>query len=98
MNPVLISALVAAAVGALGTAVVMLLARRSIRLAAVAAPIVVVVSLATGVAASVQTMAISDSAASTIQLVLAVAAPMAVGVGLLLSRHLGARGRSLPLR
>lgn len=98
MNPVLISALVAAAVGALGTAVVMLIARRSIRLAAVAAPIVVVVSLAAGVAASVQTMAISDSAASTIQLVLAVAAPMAVVVGLVLSRQLGARERSITLR
>ena len=98
MNVVLVSALVAAAVGLLGTAMVLGIARRSVRAAAVAAPIVVVVSMAAGVAASVRTMAISDAASGTIVLVLAATVPVAVVTGLVLAWQLGVRDRAATRR
>ncbi len=98
MSPVLVSTLVAAGVGALGTVALLALARRSVRTAAVAAPIVVVLSVAAGVAASVQTMAISTAASETIVLVLTATVPVAVVTGLLLAWQLRVRDRAVTLR
>lgn len=98
MNPVALSAVVAAVVGLLGTTVVLGIARRAVRAAAVAAPIVVVVSMAAGVAVSVQTMAISDAATSTIVLVLGATVPEAVVVGFVLAWQLGVRDRAATRR
>ncbi len=94
MSPVLISALVAAAVGATGLAVVLALSRRSIRAAAVAAPGVVVLAMASGVVASVRTMAINESAAGTIGLVLVVTVAVAVVTGWIQAWQLGLRDRA----
>lgn len=93
MNPVLLSVVVATAVGLTGIAVVLGVSRRWVRAAAVAAPVVVVVSVAAGVAASVRTMALTDSASATIVLILAGTAPVAVIVGLVLASRLGVRER-----
>jgi signal transduction histidine kinase len=98
VSPLLVSALVAGAVGTIGTAAVLVVARRWVRAAAVAAPIVVVLSMAAGVAASVQTMAISDAASRTIVLVLLATVPMAVVVGLVLAWQLGVRDRAVARR
>jgi len=98
MNPVLMSGLVAAVAGILGTVAVLGIARRSIRAAAVASPIAVVVSMAAGVVASVQTMAISDAASATIVLVLGAAVPVALVTGLVLAWQLGIRNRSASQR
>jgi len=98
VNPVLLSAIVAAAVGAGGTALVLLLGRRSIRAAAVTAPIVVVVSFAAGIVASVQTMAISDTASDSILLVLAATLPVAAAAGLVLAWQLRVQERAAAMR
>lgn len=84
---VLLSAGVAAAVGVMGAIVLVWLARRSPARAAVAAPLVVVLSVAAGVYASARAMVLSDRDSTTVLLVLAAAVPVAVAVGVVIARR-----------
>lgn len=93
MDPVVTSALVAAAVGLAGTAGVLALARRSVVWAAVAGPFVVVASLAAGIVTSVRTMALPAADTTTILLVLAATVPVALAAGLVLGRQLHRRNQ-----
>ena len=83
-----LAALVAAVVGAAGAAVVLGVARRSVVGAAVAAPLVVVLSLAAGVYASARAMLLGAEDSRTILLVISAALPVAVLTGLVLARRL----------
>ncbi|GAB3159635.1 hypothetical protein GCM10027059_06190 [Myceligenerans halotolerans] len=85
LEGVALSAGVAAAVGAVGALVVFALARRRAAVAAVLAPLVVVVSVAAGVYASVRAMFLSDKDSTTVLLLLAAAIPVALGVGMVLA-------------
>jgi len=82
---VLIAAGTAAGTGAIGALGVWALARRSIRSALVAAPLVVVVSVAAGVLVSSRAMFISDHDSSVVLLVVAAVAPVALIYGLVLA-------------
>jgi signal transduction histidine kinase len=84
---VLLSAAVAAAVGVIGAVLLVWLARRSPARAAVAAPLVVVLSVAAGVYASARAMVVSDRDSTTVLLVLLAAVPVAVGVGVVTARR-----------
>lgn len=85
LEGVALSAGVAAAVGAVGAFAVFALARRRAAVAAVLAPLVVVVSVAAGVYASVRAMFLSDEDSTTVLLLLAAAIPVALGVGMVLA-------------
>lgn len=85
LEGVALSAGVAAAVGAVGAFGVFALARRRAAVAAVLAPLVVVVSVAAGVYASVRAMFLSDKDSTTVLLLLAAAIPVALGVGMVLA-------------
>ena len=82
---VLIAVGSAAGVGAAGALGVWALARRSIRSALVAAPLVVVGSVAAGVLVSSRAMFISDHDSSVVLLVVAAVAPVALVYGLVLA-------------
>ncbi len=82
---VLIAVGSAAGVGAVGALGVWALARRSIRSALVAAPLVVVGSVAAGVLVSSRAMFISDHDSSIVLLVVAAVAPVALVYGLVLA-------------
>jgi signal transduction histidine kinase len=84
---VLLSAGVAAAVGVVGALLLVWLARRSPARAAVAAPLVVVLSVAAGVYASARAMVLSDRDSTTVLLVLLAAVPVAVVVGVVTARR-----------
>ncbi len=84
---VLIAAGTAAAVGAAGALGVWALARRSIRSALVAAPLVVVGSVAAGVVTASRAMFISDHDTSLVLLVVAAVAPVALLYGLVLANR-----------
>ncbi|GAB4087207.1 HAMP domain-containing sensor histidine kinase [Myceligenerans cantabricum] len=85
LEGVALSAGVAATVGAAGAFGVFALARRRAGVAAVLAPLVVVVSVAAGVYASVRAMFLSDKDSATVLLLLTAAIPVALGVGLVLA-------------
>ncbi|GAA1863272.1 hypothetical protein GCM10009751_21360 [Myceligenerans crystallogenes] len=82
---VILSAGVAALVGAAGTFGVFALARRRAAVAAVLAPLVVVLAVAAGVYASVRAMFLSDKDSATVLLLLAATVPVALAVGLVLA-------------
>jgi signal transduction histidine kinase len=84
---VLLAAGVAAAVGVAGAFVVVWLARRSPARAAVAAPLVVVLSVAAGVYTSARAMFLSERDSTTVLLVLLAALPVAVAVGAVTARR-----------
>lgn len=90
MNPhagdaVVLSALVALAVGVVGAVLVLAFARRRLVLASAAAPLVVVLSLAAGVYASGRAMFLAEDDSRTVLLVLLAAVPIAVGLGLVVA-------------
>jgi signal transduction histidine kinase len=82
------SAGTAAGVGALGAVGVVALARRSITAAAVAAPLVVVGSVAAGVIVGTKSMLLSTDDSTVVLFVLLAAAPVALAFGVLLARRL----------
>lgn len=88
LEGVVLSAGVAAAVGAAGALGVFTLARRRAAVAAVLAPLVVVVSVAAGVYASVRAMFLSDKDSATVLLLLAAAIPVALGLGVVLAARI----------
>ncbi|MBL0886117.1 sensor histidine kinase [Myceligenerans indicum] len=85
LEGVVLSAGVAAATGAVGALGVFAVARRRVPVAAVLAPLVVVVSVAAGVYTSVRAMFLSDKDSTTVLLLLASAIPVALGVGMILA-------------
>lgn len=85
LEGVVLSAGVAAAVGAVGTLGVFALARRRAGVAAVLAPLVVVLAVAAGVYASVRAMFLSDKDSTTVLLLLAATVPVALAVGFVLA-------------
>lgn len=86
-NAVLLSILTTAGVGLAGTAIVAALPRSRPVVAAIAAPFVVVASLAAGVAVATRQMLIDDHTSQTLLIVLAACAPLALLVGLVLARR-----------
>ncbi len=94
LAPVGLAAGVTAAVGALGAAGVLALARRRTFAAAVAAPLVVVVSLTVGVLVSSRVMLLDPEDSRAVMVTLAAAVPVAVVVGLALARRLDAATRA----
>lgn len=93
LQAVALSAAVATAVGAVGAAFVMLLARRSSPVAALLAPLVVVLSVAAGVYASARAMFLSEAESRTVLLVLLATVPVAVAVGWVIARRVRALDR-----
>ncbi len=87
LEAVTLSAGVAAAVAGVGAAAVAVLARRSVTAAAVAAPVVVVLSVAAGVYASARAMILDPADSATMLLILAAAVPIAVLVGVLIAQR-----------
>jgi signal transduction histidine kinase len=81
LEAVALSAGVATAVGIAGGAVVALVARRSVSAASVAAPVVVVLSLAAGIWASSRAMFLSVGDSATMLLVLLATVPVAALIG-----------------
>ncbi len=90
---VALSAGVAAVVAVIGAGVVMLLAGRSVPVAAASAPLVVVLSLAAGVWASSRAMFLTASDSATMLLVLLTAVPIAALVGVVIARRIHAAER-----
>ncbi|MEO2120056.1 MAG: HAMP domain-containing sensor histidine kinase, partial [Microbacterium sp.] len=86
-NAVVLSILTTAGVGLVGTAIVAALPRSKPVVAAIAAPFVVVASLAAGVAVATRQMLIDDHTSQTLLIVLAACAPLALLVGLVLARR-----------
>jgi signal transduction histidine kinase len=86
-SAVVLSATVTAAVGGLGAVVLSRLARRRPALAALGAPIVLVTSLAAGVAVATRSMLIAAEDYRTLLFVLLAGAPTAVVVGVVLARR-----------
>lgn len=93
LQAVVLSAGVAAVVGLVGALLVEVLSRRSAPAGAVAAPLVVVLSLAAGVYASARAMILSEKDSATVLLVLLAAVPIAVGVGVLIAARIGKLSR-----
>ena len=87
VQTLLLSAGTTAVVGALGAWLVIVLARRSLRAAALATPLAVVAAVAVGVWASAWAMFLSAHDLSVVLIVLAGSIPVAVGFGLLLARR-----------
>lgn len=86
-SAVLISAGVTAAVAAIGAIALTRLARDRPSHAALGAPIVVVASLAAGVAAATRSMLIGEHDYRTVLFVILAGAPMAILIGVLLARR-----------
>jgi signal transduction histidine kinase len=86
-SAVVLSAAVTAVAGAVGALVLGRLARRRPALAALGAPIVLVASLAAGVAVATRSMLIAADDYRTLLFVLLAGAPMAVIVGVVLARR-----------
>ena len=81
------AAIAAAVVGLLGAAVVMLVARRNPALAALLTPVTVVLAVAAGVVAAVNSMALAGAQVGTVWTVLLAALPVALVVGMVLARR-----------
>jgi signal transduction histidine kinase len=81
------AALAAAVVGLLGAGVVMLIARRNPALAALLTPVTVVLAIAAGVVAAVNSMALEGTQVGTVWTVLLAALPVALVVGMVLARR-----------
>lgn len=79
---IVLSALVAAVVGALGAVALFALARRRVALAATLAPLVVVGAVATGVYVSARAMFLSATDSTIVLLLLLATVPVALAVGL----------------
>jgi len=94
LSAVGLSAAVALAVGLLGVALVVRLARRSLGAAAVAAPVVVVIAVAAGVYASSRAMFLQPEDSTTVLLVLLAAVPVAAVLGGLVARRVIAADRA----
>lgn len=86
-SAVILSIVTTAGVGLAGTAIVAALPRSRPVVAAIAAPFVVVASLAAGVAVATRQMLIDDHTSQTLLIVLAACAPLALLVGLVLARR-----------
>lgn len=93
LRAVALSAGVATLVAVLGGWAVVVVARRSSSLAAVLAPVLVVLSLAAGLWASSRAMFLTESDSATMLLVLAAAVPIAAAVGIVVARHVSRRER-----
>lgn len=93
-SAVVLSVLTTAGVGLAGTAIVAALPRRRPVTAAIAAPFVVVASLAAGVAVATRQMLIDDNTAQTLLIVLVSCGPLALLVGLVLARRVRALERA----
>jgi signal transduction histidine kinase len=94
---VALAALVAAVVGLAGALVVLAVAPRRPAVAAALGPFVVIASLGSGIATSVQAMVLPDAAVSAVLWLLAAAVPAALVVGLVLAvrtQRLGAERAS----
>ena len=89
-----LSAAVALAVGLLGVALVVLVSRRSVGTAAVAAPVVVVLAVAAGVYASSRAMFLLPADSQTVLLVLLASVPIAGVLGALVARRVIAADRA----
>ncbi len=89
-----LAAAVALAVGLLGVALVVGLARRSVGTAAVAAPVVVVLAVAAGVYASSRAMFLQPADSETVLLVLLASVPIAAVLGALVARRVIAADRT----
>jgi signal transduction histidine kinase len=90
LSAVGISAGVTAATAVVGAAALSLAARRSPSRAALGAPLVIVVALASGVAAATRSMLIAEDNYRNLVFVLLAGAPVAVGIGILLARRVQA--------
>lgn len=93
-----LSAGVAALVGVAGAGFVVVLVRRASAWAAIAAPLVVVLSVAAGVYASARAMFLSERDSRTVLLVLLATVPVAVAVGWVIARHVRAQDRAAVAR
>ena len=94
LSAVALSAAVTLVVGLLGVVVGVVLARRSVGRAAVAAPVVVVVAVAAGVYASSRAMFLRPEDSATVLLVLLAAVPVAAVLGALVARRVIAADRA----
>jgi signal transduction histidine kinase len=94
LRAVALSAGVATLVAVIGGWAVVAVARRSSSLAAVLAPVVVVLSLAAGVWASSRAMFLTESDSATMLLVLAAAVPVAAAVGIVVARRITSQERA----
>lgn len=94
-SAVLVSAGVTATVGAVGALVLWRLTRGRPRTAAFAAPLVVVVALAAGIASATRSMLIHETDYRTMLFVLLAGAPVALVVGLLLARRIAAAEQAM---
>ncbi len=89
-----LSASVAAFIGLLGVLMVTALARRRVDVAAVAAPVVVVVAVAGGVYAGARLMLLGEREARLVLLLLGAAVPVAALFGVLIARRIRATERT----
>jgi signal transduction histidine kinase len=94
LRAVALSAGVATLVAVIGGWAVVAVARRSSSVAAVLAPVVVVLSLAAGVWASSRAMFLTESDSATMLLVLAAAVPVAAAVGIVVARRITSQERA----
>src|SRR6187431_1696815 len=88
LDALLFSALAAAAVGAAGAAVVLAIARVRVVAAAIAAPLVVVLSVTAGVVAGANSMLLPASDLAGILLLLLATLPAAVAVGVVIATRI----------
>lgn len=95
LSAIIVSAGVTAVVGAAGALVMAWFTRGRPRAAAFAAPLVVVVALAAGIAAATRSMLIEETDYRTMLFVLLAGAPVALVVGLLLGRRITAAERAM---
>lgn len=93
LEAVTLAAGTAGAVGLVGAAVTLVVARRSPAAATLLGPVVGVASVAAGVAVTSRAMFLSDHDATLVSLVLAAAAPVALAIGVLLFRAVRRRDR-----
>lgn len=91
---VLISAAVTAGVGAAGSLALLSVSARRPAAMALGAPLVMVVSLAAGVAAATRSMVVAEDDYRTVLFVLLAGAPVAILVGLILARRVRAIERT----
>jgi signal transduction histidine kinase len=81
------------AVAVLGAVVVVLLARRSVSAAVVAAPVAVVMPVVVGMLVSIAEMVLTSDQSRLVLAVLAIAVPLAIGLGVLLAGRIRAVDR-----
>ena len=93
VDALLFSAAAAAAVGIAGAVVVLAIARVKVVAAAIAAPLVVVLSVAAGVIAGAASMLLSSADLSGILLVLLATVPAAVAVGVVIATRIQSAAR-----